>query len=106
MATTREIGWLYCDADYRVTVRVMAGRDEVRWGDGAHPAEPATVEVLCVREDRTGGLARLDLIEVAEEEILSGNLYALAVEAAEDAERGEYEDHCEREADCRRGETR
>ncbi|WP_242394829.1 hypothetical protein [Anaeromyxobacter oryzisoli] len=104
MAKTVKIGWTHPETGEEFTVRchVTPGVPEQRWGDGAHPAEAPEVEVLTVTEDRLGGVARPDLIEVVEADLRHIEERAIeAVRSAEDAAaefRSEYARDERREA--------
>jgi hypothetical protein len=94
MARTITVGWTHpeTEEDFRVTGRLYLGSPErgPTFSCGGEPAEPPTFEVESVVEDRPGGIARPDLIELVEKTLdeLTGD----ALETDADREAAAAED--------------
>ncbi len=67
-----EVGWQHDETDFRIRCRYTPGTPD-RGPDmkcaGGYPGDPPDLDVLSVREDRTGGRERPDLVEVAEQDL-------------------------------------
>lgn len=103
MARQITVGWEHEDESYRVTGNLTPGREATgpRYDSAGEPAEGPEFEVVSVREDRSGGALRPDLVSVAQADLgLVGEAEEAEREAAEcareDAAESRHEYRAER----------